>query len=384
MIVVIHGLGYVGLTLAAVLSKIPDVEVIGVDSDLQKVASLQAGQSYIYEPGLDYSVLKNITFSSIPDQGDVHIICVGTPAVGTTDGVLQVGNGLRPILRPGDLVVLRSTVPVGTTRKLAALLPPQAEVAYAPERTLAGNALKELTTLPQIVAGSSKAVFLFKRMTSGNVVIADNFETAEMVKLVDNCWRAWTFAFANQLAYDCSTLGLDVQSVREVATHNYPRAQAMPVSGFTGGPCLTKDPLIYASMFPGSHPFEQARSVNRHILFRWISDLNLFGPGSLKVWDSELRIGVIGRSFKKDPPTNDDRDSFSAWLDLNEINHDWWDPILKGSDWDATWRDKDLVILAHPMCVEGLKGPHLMADGGIILDLWGKNHPSRHIKVFGA
>lgn len=372
----IYGMGFVGLTLATSFAKDSTLKVTGVDTNPQVIASLKEGKSHIYEKGIE-ELIPKVEYSLVASEAEAHIICVGTPSKVTLGSVEKVVEAIRPHLRKGDMLILRSTVPVGTTRKIASLLP-QVEVAFAPERTMAGKALEELATLPQIIGGSERCVWLFKKLTKDIVLVSD-YETAEMIKLVANCWRAWQFAFPNQLALDCTTLGVDVHEILEAGSYKYPRS-TIPSPGFTGGPCLTKDPAIYAAQFSARiHPFWRAQMMNTNTVQEWLAKVL-----PVTFFDGGLHVGVVGRSFKKG--TNDVRDSFCDLLDTyGLVKYDWWDPLVEGGvSWEDVWTGKDVVILAHPTTVEALTAPKRMSPDGIILDLWGMNKPSPSLKVFGA
>lgn len=262
--VCIIGLGYVGLTLAVAMCD-AGFRVHGVERDPHIVSCVRAGRAHFLEAGLDSALLRHVRSgrltcnSTIEPSEDtaVHIVTVGTPvtpAKKTNLAAIQlVAEGLSAVLKPGDLVMLRSTVRVGVTRDVVKPLLDRAAVpydlAFCPERTLEGRALEELRTLPQIVGGIDEAAALRAKQLFGfltpTVLTVENLETAEMIKLVNNTQRDYMFAFANEVAEVCERLGISAQTVIRAGAMGYPRGMAI-YPGPVGGPCLEKDPYILA------------------------------------------------------------------------------------------------------------------------------------------
>ena len=261
--VIVVGLGYVGLTLAAALAD-QGCRVWGYERQPQVVAQLQSGRSHLYEPGLE-DILKatvgsNLTVAThLPDRfRGVVVICVSTP-VGSDQtpdfqNLQSAAEAVSRIVEDGALVIVRSTVGVGTTRKL--VLPVLREhgrkvyLAFAPERTIQGRALQELRELPQVVGGVDQdstdlAAEFFTQLTT-TVVRVSSLEAAEMVKLVNNSHTDVLYSFGNEIAMMAQRLGLDPLEVIGAANLEYPRPDlARP--GFVAGPCLTKDPYLLIS-----------------------------------------------------------------------------------------------------------------------------------------
>jgi len=280
------GLGYVGLTMAVTLAR-KGFTVHGVDTSPAVLDALAQGRPHLYEPGLDEGLGTFLgdrlhVASSLPARGvEAAIICVSTPVNPETRGP-ELGN-LRAAARhvaercaPDTLVIVRSTVPVGGSR--AAVLPEllsawgRARLAFAPERTIQGQALRELEELPQVVGGldlesGRAAAKLFERVTR-RVVSVSSLEAAELVKLANNCHTDLIYSYGNEIALVAERWGLDPLEVIRAANLDYPRPD-LAKPGFVGGACLSKDPyiLISASRATGYTPWlvGQARGLNEHL-----------------------------------------------------------------------------------------------------------------------
>lgn len=262
--VCILGLGYVGLTLAAVMADV-GFNVTGVEIRDSVLALLKKGRPHFYEPGLADMIQrglqrKKIRFAKhIPSDGraSVYIITVGTPlrpdGSVRMDMVEAVGTEVSQHLKKGDLVILRSTVKIGTTRHTIQPLLKKSKVpfdlAFCPERTLEGQALKELRELPQIIGALSEAASvrcsqIFQFLTPTQVRVS-GIETAETIKLIDNAQRDVQFSYANEVARICDAVGVSAMEVIQSGKLGYPRTN-LPMPGPVGGPCLEKDSHILA------------------------------------------------------------------------------------------------------------------------------------------
>lgn len=292
--VVVLGMGYVGLTLALGLAE-EGFQVTGVDIDQENVERLARGESRVHEVGLSELLREQLAqnfkvTSTIPSGGDVFVISVGTPVKSDGGGfprpdlqaLKQSAEMVGEHLRPNALVVLRSTVPVGATRGVVLpILEAKSgltggrdfHLAFAPERTAEGDALKELRTLPQIIGGlnqdSVEATTAMFRELAPNIVRVDSLEAAEMAKLVNNSFRDLIFAFANQVAQLAAPFNLSAPEVIRAANRGYPRDPIPVPSPGVGGPCLTKDPYILASVASGASLdntlFTMGRAVNERM-----------------------------------------------------------------------------------------------------------------------
>jgi len=277
------GMGYVGLTLTAALARAGHV-VHGVDAQPAVLESLRCGRPHIYEPGLEEIFAELIGTKIFVDSEphaeslDAAVICVSTPidpVVRRPDlaNLARASNDIAGWATPETVVVVRSTVPVGTSREV--VLPPllrawgRARLVMAPERTIQGRALHELVELPQVVGGldadSLRAGMSLFRELAREVVPVSTLETAEMVKLANNCHTDLIYSFGNELALIAESRGIDPLEVINAANLHYPRPDLCK-PGFVGGGCLSKDPYLML----GSSTYEpylvgRARELNEYV-----------------------------------------------------------------------------------------------------------------------
>lgn len=332
------GLGYVGLTLALVLAD-HGFQVRGMDADPRVRNFLRRGRPHFYEAGLgellrdhlrgNFEVVGNFD----PGECDMYVIAVGTPIDGKnvpqTRALEQASSAVGRVLKQGDAVILRSTVPVGTTRGVVVTILEKISglvagrdfyVAFAPERTAEGKALEELRRLPQVIGGIDRvsaevAMNVFNSFTSHSIIVA-TLEEAEMVKLINNTYRDVTFAFSNELALLCSRWGIDTTRVIEAANRDYERGRVPLPSPGVGGYCLKKDPFIYIAsgrekgMVP--HLALRARRVSEEMVEFFARRTNTFLREQGRT--AAAKICFIGVAFKGDPVTSDVRGSTT--LDL--------------------------------------------------------------------
>lgn len=355
------GLGFAGLTLGAVLGDV-GYSVFGAEVDEARLRLLQTGKPHLHEKGL-VAILRKCfsagTFSvgSRLDRAcDVYIVAVGTP-IGD-DGnpdltyIRAAAHGVGPLINRGNLVLIRSTVPVGTTRSL---IKPILEsesglrcgedfaLAFAPERTVEGNAIEELRTLPQVIGGYDRrsvemARFFFEPVTK-NIAAAKSLEAAEMIKLVNNSFRDLSFAFANELAAICDLWNLDAFDVVRSANAGYPRNPIPLPSPGVGGPCLTKDPILFAAAGKerGYMPRlpHAGRAVN-DIAVERIGEKVLRFCRRNAVEAVGAKAFIVGFAFKGHPETSDLRNS--PTLDLLPILREagfelfGYDPVVPDED----------------------------------------------------
>jgi UDP-N-acetyl-D-mannosaminuronic acid dehydrogenase len=284
------GMGYVGLTMAVALAR-KGFTVHGADTSPAVLAALAEGRAPLFEPGVEEGLAAFLgsrlrVGPALPAGGvDAVMICVSTPANPVTHAP-ELEN-LRTAARhaaerclPDTLVIVRSTVPVGASRnvvlpELTARWGAGARLAYAPERTLQGLALRELEELPQVVGGvdaasRDAAAALFSRVTR-RIVPVGSLEAAELVKLVNNCHTDLIYAYGNEVAMMAERWGLDPLEVIRAANLDYPRPD-LAKPGYVGGGCLSKDPyiLMSAARAAGYTPWlvGQARGLNEHLPLR--------------------------------------------------------------------------------------------------------------------
>lgn len=333
------GLGYVGLTLALVLAD-EGYLVTGVDTNHVRLASLRKAESYIHEVGLQELLREQINKNfrvadGIPEGADVFIISVGTPIESDAAGnnvpslnFLQAAvDQIAMRLRPGNLVILRSTVPIGTCRgfvkerleqKTGLTCGLDFHLSFAPERTAEGKALKELRSLPQIIGGynsdSLEATAAIFREVTPTLVKVDSLESAEMAKLINNSFRDYIFSYANQITRIAAHFNINIVDVIRAANEGYPRDPVPLPSPGVGGPCLTKDPYIFAHVadqatLDGSI-FRAGRAINigmhEHIVSSLLLQMERLGKSPAK-----SRVLICGLAFKGNPETGDLRDSTS-------------------------------------------------------------------------
>ncbi|MEV0596393.1 nucleotide sugar dehydrogenase [Nonomuraea cavernae] len=322
----IVGMGYVGLTLAAALAR-RGYTVHGVDANPSVVEALSNGRIHVFEPGVEEAFEEFLGTSihisdRLPAEPlDAAILSVSTP-VDLSTGVPQLDNlaaaaeQVAEVCGPDTLVVVRSTVPIGTSR--AIVLPAltarwgRARLVMAPERTIQGQALRELVELPQVIGGLDEdslraGVDLFEGLAD-QIVPVSSLETAEMVKLSNNCHTDLIYAFGNELALIAEQNGLDPLEVIRATNLDYPRPD-LAKPGYVGGGCLSKDPYIMlASAGPTHRPYlvGGARSLNErlpaHVAERVVELVGeTFGR------TEGIRLSVLGWAYKGWPATDDMR-----------------------------------------------------------------------------
>ena len=337
--VCVLGLGYVGLTLA-ITRKECGVSVYGVDVNHAVVSGINTAHPHFYEKGLvgllrEHRKTGFACFQKIPiDKNiDTYIIAVGTAVRHRKPDFRDLRStceNIGAVLKEDDVVILRSTVPVGSTRNFVVKILQKKSglsagkdfsIVFAPERTVEGNALAELRTLPQIIGGinelsTARAKEIFDLFVP-KIVAVDSLEEAEMIKLLNNSYRDFSFAFANEFALVCDAFNLDAGKIIHMANHEYPRDRIPLPSPGVGGYCLTKDPYIlhfsakrkgYTMKLPSL-----ARSINEKMpeyVYRQV--LKFFNTHHSK--DSLKHIAVLGFAYKGNPPTSDTR--FSPTIDV--------------------------------------------------------------------
>jgi UDP-N-acetyl-D-mannosaminuronic acid dehydrogenase len=325
----IVGLGYVGLTLAVTLAR-KGFTVHGTDTAPAVLAALRTGRPHLYEPGVPEALVEHLgtrlhVDAALPADGlEAAIICVSTPVDEQTraPALANLRAAARHVTArcgPETLVIVRSTVPVGASR--AVVLPelaarwPAPRLAMAPERTIQGQALRELEELPQVVGGIDEtsreaAVALFARITRRIVPVA-SLETAELVKLVNNCHTDLIYSYGNEVALLAERWGLDPLEVIRAANLDYPRPD-LAKPGFVGGACLTKDPYILASAAEaaGVTPWlvGRARALNEHLPVH-VAERVVTLLRELRGTTERARLAVLGWAYKGWPPTDDMRGS---------------------------------------------------------------------------
>ena len=285
----VMGLGYIGLPTASLLAT-KGFEVVGVDVSQKVVDTINKGEIHIVEPDLDILVKSavhsgNLSASLEPCEADVFIIAVPTPfkdggpghISGKKPDLSYIESATKKIslyIKPGDLVILESTSPVGTTDEVVAEILKQADhavgdnvyVSHCPERVLPGRILIELVENDRVVGGindeSTKVTVRFYERFVRGAVLATTAKTAEMVKLTENSSRDVQIAFANELSMICETENIDTWEVIELA-NRHPRVNILNPGPGVGGHCIAVDPWFIVDRSPDcSSLIRTAREVN--------------------------------------------------------------------------------------------------------------------------
>lgn len=314
------GLGYVGLPVSAVFAS-RGFEVTGVDVNSSIVETINSGRIHIVEPDLDMLVQGAVTAGKLratlePEPADAFVLAVPTPfKEGHEPDLSYVETATRmiaPVLRKGNLVVLESTSPVGTTEQICSwigelrpdlLLPdPLREgadihVAHCPERVLPGSVLRELVDNDRIIGGISPACTataaeLYQTFVKGELLLT-NAPSAELAKLVENAFRDVNIAFANELSLICDQLNINVWEVIELA-NRHPRVNILRPGPGVGGHCIAIDPwFIIAAARDTARVMRTAREVNDHKPYAVVE--------KIKTAAARLRnpvIACLGLSYK--------------------------------------------------------------------------------------
>lgn len=323
------GLGYIGLPTAAIIAS-REVHVIGVDIDANTVSTINSGNIHIIEPDLDIIVHRVVKAGYLyavnsPEPADAFLITVPTPFKSNYEPDLSyvkaAVESIAPVLKKGNLIILESTSPVGTTLQVSQQLanarpdlvfphqdPKNAEIyiAYCPERVMPGKIIHELVENDRIIGGmttrcSAKAKRLYQLFVKGNCLIT-NCHTAEMTKLTENAFRDVNIAFANELSMICDKLKIDVRELIQLANH-HPRVNILQPGPGVGGHCIAVDPWFIVHATPKEAKLiRTAREVNDSKPKFVIEKINsvaksLFNP----------TIACLGLTYKAD--TNDLRES---------------------------------------------------------------------------
>jgi len=331
MLVQFIGLGYIGLPTAAVVAH-KGVHVHGVDVNTRVVETINKGEIHIVEPGLADVVREGVQSGKLqastePTVADVHLVVVPTPFKGVYEPdisfVEAATRKLLPLLKEGDIYIIESTSPVGTTEKMAALIfreRPELEdrisVAYCPERVLPGNVLHELVHNDRVIGGideaSTKKAIEFYRLFVEGELHATNARTAEMCKLTENSSRDVQIAFANELSLICDKAGINVWELIVLA-NRHPRVNILQPGSGVGGHCIAVDPWFIVADYPKeSRLIGTAREINNYKSF-WCAEKikNAMLEFELKHGRKPL-TALMGLAFK--PDIDDLRESPAKYI----------------------------------------------------------------------
>ena len=319
--VCIVGLGYIGLPTAALLAN-NNFEVIGVDINEKTVDIVNEGKIHIVEPGLELLVANavssgNLKANTIPIISDIYMICVPTPFhenenlhLPNIDYVVAATESISRLIKKGDLIILESTSPVGTTEIVADTLAnagveiEDVYIAYCPERVVPGKVIEELVNNDRVVGGlneiSSKIVSNFYRQFVKGAVLETDARTAEMCKLTENSFRDVNIAFANELSIICDKEGIDVWKLINLA-NRHPRVNVLQPGSGVGGHCIAVDPWFIIARNPeDAKIIKSARDVNNY-KSKWVIDKIKSTANNFTTRTGKIpTISCLGLSFKPD------------------------------------------------------------------------------------
>ena len=408
----IIGLGFVGLTLAVVASKKMH-DVFGIEINNTIKAKLRSKKAHFFEPGLDTLISRELDkkFHLVDgfeksQQIDIFVVTVGTPLhvnsnIPNYDYIKSALNQIKDVYTGNELIILRSTVSVGTTRnvvipflsKISGKTEESILVAFCPERTVEGDAVKELQELPQIIGANNEeakniAETFFRQITP-TILIADSLELAELIKLFNNTYRDVHFAIGNMFNEVAQLYGINGVEAIEIANSSYLRSKiARP--GFVGGPCLEKDAYILTNNLPPSKGRDfivSARKYNESLedkVIKWVKSND-------KANRPIKKICISGLAFKGVPSTSDLRgsnginiakklydlgyelslhDFFAIPSEVKNLN------LGNFSDnlYEAAKNCSCLLVLNnsnHYLSIEAEKLDSIMLKKYVILDAWG-------------
>jgi UDP-N-acetyl-D-mannosaminuronic acid dehydrogenase len=329
--VVTVGLGYIGLPTSALMADF-GLKVHGVDINPKVVNTINKGQVHIVEPDLDEAVRNavrkgNLSADIKPVEADVYLIVVPTPfKEGHEPDISYVESAtdsIIPLLKKGDLYIIESTSPVGTTEQMRNRifnkrpeLKERIHIAYCPERVLPGNVMYELVNNDRVIGGvdiksTERAIEFYKKFVKGTLH-ATNARTAEMCKLVENSSRDVQIAFANELSIICDKENIQVNELIALA-NKHPRVNILNPGCGVGGHCIAVDPYFIIS----KHPLESkiigaAREINNYKSF-WVVEKIL---GEVLAFEKENarkpNIALLGLAFK--PNIDDLRESPALYI----------------------------------------------------------------------
>ena len=324
------GLGYIGLPTAALLAN-KGYDVHGVDVVQTTVDIINRGEIHIVEPELDTFVQaavksEKLKASLTPVEADVFIIAVPTPFhegfVPNIDYVVSASRAIAPYVKEGNIVILESTSPVGTTDKVEEVLQEEGVdtaklyIAHCPERVLPGQIMRELVENDRIVGGTTKeatekTVAFYRTFVDGEVLSTDA-KTAEMAKLTENSFRDTNIAFANELSILCDKFGIDVWELIRL-TNRHPRVNVLQPGAGVGGHCIAVDPwFIVHAGGEDAKIIRTAREVNTYKTEWAIEKIKNEALKFEKEHGKKAKVACMGLAFK--PNIDDLRESPALYI----------------------------------------------------------------------
>ena len=413
--VCVLGLGYIGLPTASILAT-NGFKVVGVDVNEKVLDKVRQGEPHIKEPGLKTLVEAavrsgNLVVRSRPEPADAFIIAVPTPV--TADKKADLGfvkaaaESILPILCAGNLVVLESTCPPGTTKGF--LLPILAQsglkvgeelyVAYCPERVLPGKILKELVENDRVIGGinlesAEKARQLYSTFVEGEILLTDA-TTAEMVKLMENTYRDVNIALANEFALICEELGIDVWEAIELA-NRHPRVHIHNPGPGVGGHCIPIDPWFIVEKAPHrARLIKLSREINDHQPYHVLDIILQLTKGV-----SSPKVAILGVSYKGN--VDDTRESPALVLiqllkeqGYSVAAHDPYvqefeyelvsiEEAFRGADCAVVMADHDQYRFLEPESIGKLMRQRQVLDTRGVLNAMAWRNASFHVKILGS
>ena len=334
------GLGYVGLPTAALFAR-SGLQVEGVDIDPEIVSRLSRGESSIQEPGVEEIVVASLASGRLharmtpPDEADVFVICVPTPVDASHRAdmafVLSAAHSIVPRLRRGNLIILQSTSPIGSTRMIAELVRTAGfdpyddlDICYCPERVFPGHTLDEMINNSRVIGGCTeragqRALELYKRFSLGALVVTSS-EAAEFAKLMENTYRDVNIALANVFARIAEEDGIDGMEAIRVA-NMHPRVNIHAPGAGVGGHCIPVDPWFLIEKYREFTPLLlAARTVNDSQPVRLLDRAERAG-----LRPENGRVAILGVAYRGD--IDDAREAPSEQL-AKELS-------LRGYHWEA-------------------------------------------------
>lgn len=331
------GLGYIGLPTAIIAAK-HGVEIVGVDINPDVVSQTNQGHLHIIEPGMEemlQEVVKNgsLHASLTPETSDAYFMVVPTPFKGNHEPdvsyVEAATRAVIPYLKDGDLYVIESTSPVGTTEKMSEIifaerpeLKGKIYVAYCPERVLPGNVIYELVHNDRVIGGvnpesTDKAIEFYGQFVQGELH-RTNSRTAEMCKLVENSSRDVQIAFANELSVICDKAGISVWELISLA-NKHPRVNILQPGCGVGGHCIAVDPYFITAAFPQeSRLIADARNINNYKA-DYCAEKVKNAILEFKLNNHRVpRVAMMGLAFK--PDIDDLRESPAKYITKSVVN----------------------------------------------------------------
>lgn len=309
------GLGYIGLPTASLLGT-KGFDVIGVDINPDVVATINSGAIHIVEPELDVLVRSAVNSGKLraaitPEAADIFIIAVPTPILADKKPDLRyvdaAAEAILPFVKDGDVVILESTSPVGTTENIVAArlrqrgfnLHDDIAVAHCPERVLPGKILRELVENDRIVGGinewaTEKAAKFYRGFVSGDV-LETNARTAELTKLAENSFRDVNIALANEFSIVCDRQKINVWELISLA-NRHPRVNFLNPGPGVGGHCIAVDPYFVISGNERQTPLLAAARYVNESKPKWVIDRVVENADRFK----NPTVGLLGLAFKAD------------------------------------------------------------------------------------